>query len=60
MCSACLKKGFCSSECQKTDWKIHKIMCSHMKNAENYLSFEDLNIVLKKLLSEIFSKKLLL
>jgi hypothetical protein len=30
-CSACLKVFYCSAECQKTDWKSHKIMCRLMK-----------------------------
>jgi len=26
-CSACKKEHYCSSECQKTHWKIHKKVC---------------------------------
>lgn len=26
-CSKCLKRNFCSKECQIKDWKIHKLFC---------------------------------
>lgn len=41
-CSACLKEVYRSSECQKADWKIHKIMCSTMKD-EKLLPFAIVN-----------------
>jgi NADH pyrophosphatase NudC (nudix superfamily) len=32
-CSACLTENYCSRECQKNDWKNHKMTCS--KNEKN-------------------------
>lgn len=41
LCSGCLKEGYCSSGCQKKDWKkIHKFMCGYMKN-DKFLSFTE-------------------
>lgn len=31
-CSVCLKGGYYSTECQKEDWPIHKLICSCLKN----------------------------
>jgi hypothetical protein len=36
-CSACHTVRYCSTECQKTDWRIHKKVCKHDK--VYYLSF---------------------
>jgi hypothetical protein len=30
-CSACLTENYCSRECQKNDWKNHKITCNENK-----------------------------
>ncbi len=30
-CSICFREQYCSSECQKLDWKIHKGMCPILK-----------------------------
>ncbi|EGO03813.1 hypothetical protein SERLA73DRAFT_119451 [Serpula lacrymans var. lacrymans S7.3] len=27
MCTVCKKVRYCSSECQKKDWKVHKLRC---------------------------------
>jgi hypothetical protein len=37
-CSACNTECYCRPECQKKDWKSHKIMCSCMKNSDTLLS----------------------
>jgi hypothetical protein len=29
-CSRCKTMTYCSTECQKADWKKHKLVCSHM------------------------------
>jgi hypothetical protein len=31
-CSVCKSVKYCSQECQKLDWKSHKIICSFLKN----------------------------
>jgi len=36
-CSACLKEGYCSGECQKADWKDHKKICKILKRLSNDL-----------------------
>jgi hypothetical protein len=36
-CSACSTVRYCSTECQKNDWRIHKKVCKHDK--AYYLSF---------------------
>jgi hypothetical protein len=30
-CSGCVKEFYCSAECQKADWKAHKIACNLIK-----------------------------
>jgi hypothetical protein len=30
-CSGCLREPYCSGECQKTDWKPHKLICKTLK-----------------------------
>jgi len=37
MCSACSVACYCSQECQKRHWKIHKEICSKLQNAETEL-----------------------
>lgn len=53
MCSACLKEGYCSSECQKKDWKIHKILCPYMKNDKKLIPYAEVHIKLNELLSQV-------
>lgn len=33
-CSACLKELYCSGDCQKSHWKIHKILCPFKKKKD--------------------------
>jgi hypothetical protein len=47
-CSGCLKEGYCSPECQKDDWKIHRLMCPHMKNGDKLLPFQEVERNLRK------------
>lgn len=47
-CTACLNEGYCSSECQKKDWKIHKIICPYMKDSEKLIGGEKIEPILCK------------
>lgn len=51
-CSKCLKRIFCSKECQTKDWKIHKLFCR--KSGELNI---DLEIKKSKYGMGIFAKK---
>ena len=34
LCSACHQIGYCSRECQKAHWKVHKAECKRHKSAK--------------------------
>jgi hypothetical protein len=36
-CSVCVREQYCSSSCQKSDWKIHKPMCLILKKLSKTL-----------------------
>jgi hypothetical protein len=36
-CSTCLREAYCSGECQKADWKAHKLICKTLKKLSNQL-----------------------
>jgi hypothetical protein len=36
-CSNCLREPYCSGECQKIDWKSHKLICKVLKKLSNNL-----------------------
>jgi hypothetical protein len=36
-CSVCWREHYCSSTCQKADWKVHKKICPILKNLSNKL-----------------------
>lgn len=40
-CSACNEEGYCGHDCQKSDWKIHRIMCACLKNGYKLLPFKE-------------------
>ncbi|CAL4075097.1 unnamed protein product [Meganyctiphanes norvegica] len=42
-CTACNLVAYCDRNCQKKDWKTHKMFCKtfHMKNGKNVLIFDD-------------------
>ena len=53
LCSVCLKEPYCSSGCQKTDWKAHKLFCKILKRLSNQLqSFDQV----KQTITEILEK----
>lgn len=35
MCSRCGKKGYCSPDCQRRAWKLHKLVCQKADTPEN-------------------------
>lgn len=52
-CSACMKEFYCSAKCQKTDWKIHKIVCPLMKLMSDVLvPFIDVSSTIDKVLAQ--------
>jgi hypothetical protein len=36
-CSLCLREHYCSGECQKGDWKIHKNICKSLEKLSLHL-----------------------
>jgi hypothetical protein len=60
-CSACRREFYCSVECQKKDWKVHKQMCNSVKMMSDLMSntqllFKDACSVLNKLKKEMKEK----
>jgi hypothetical protein len=60
-CSGCANEFYCSKECQKLHWTIHKSVCKGLK-AEEVSSFDDLSIkqlktVLTNKVAELDNKK---
>jgi hypothetical protein len=53
-CSACQKEPYCSSVCQKTDWKDHKKICKILKRLSNQLEPYD---QVKQMIIETFNVK---
>lgn len=47
-CSGCLKEGYCSPECQKEDWKVHKILCKCKKNDHRFTHLDDCMPIIAK------------
>lgn len=38
-CAGCFVELYCSIECQKADWKMHKLICSYEKESNKLLPF---------------------
>jgi hypothetical protein len=34
-CTSCLREPYCSGDCQKDDWKSHKLICKILKTLSN-------------------------
>lgn len=49
-CSVCLLENYCSSECQKKDWKKHKLMCPMLKRLSNKLQHHEVVQVILEIL----------
>jgi tetratricopeptide (TPR) repeat protein len=57
-CTACLNEFYCSAECQKTNWKVHKILCRFIKLMPDALlplndGFSIISDIIKELKSNI-------
>lgn len=50
-CSSCKSEIYCSSECAKNNWKVHKVICQRMKLYNEKLKVEEARI-LEKLATE--------
>jgi tetratricopeptide (TPR) repeat protein len=56
-CSICLKKPYCSSDCQKGDWKFHKSICKILKKLSHQLQpYHEVVRVIKEMREEISTK----
>jgi hypothetical protein len=33
LCSGCMGARYCSRDCQRSDWKLHKKLCKHRQAA---------------------------
>jgi hypothetical protein len=42
LCSGCMIEEYCSPQCQKADWKVHRLMCASMKSSKKLLSFKEI------------------
>jgi tetratricopeptide (TPR) repeat protein len=56
-CSGCLKEGYCGPLCQKNDWKIHKILCTFIKNDHKLLSYKEVEASISTLREKAKLKK---
>jgi hypothetical protein len=53
-CSICLREHYCSGECQKGDWKSHKIICKIIKKLSLKLQpYHEVYYVIKEVRNEI-------
>lgn len=51
VCSRCNFRAYCSPECQKKDWKDHKLKCTPT------LSFGDLSVLFEEIKSKVVAKE---
>jgi tetratricopeptide (TPR) repeat protein len=59
-CSACHKDRYCSGECQKSDWKEHKLICNTLKTLSNDLQpYHQVVDVIKTILQEAGNVRIL-
>lgn len=52
ICLACLNEGYCCTECQKSDWKIHWLLCPCLKHGDKLIKNPDLNSLISELLKK--------
>jgi hypothetical protein len=48
-CASCLKEGYCGVECEKKDKKIHRILCSSIKNGSKQQPFVEASMAISLL-----------
>lgn len=49
-CSVCLREPYCCGDCQKVDWKSHKLICKTLKKLSNYLqSYTEVVRIIKEI-----------
>jgi hypothetical protein len=52
-CSICLREPYCSGECQKGDWKSHKLICKILKKLSLQLQpYQEAVRVINEILGE--------
>jgi hypothetical protein len=57
-CSTCLRESYCSSDCQKVDWKLHKLVCKNLKKLSNqFQPYHEVIRVIKDIKGETTKKK---
>jgi hypothetical protein len=57
-CSICLREPYCSGECQKGDWKLHKLVCKTLKKLSYQLQpFQTALDVIREIREEIFIRE---
>lgn len=59
MCSTCLREVYCSSDCQKRDWRAHKSICKTLKKLSNqFLPYREAIRVMIGIISEKIGKNI--
>jgi hypothetical protein len=57
-CSTCLRESYCSGDCQKVDWKLHKLVCKNLKKLSNqFQPYREVIRVIKDIKGETTEKK---
>eukprot|EP00596_Hydrurales_sp_CCMP1899_P009897 CAMPEP_0119052220 /NCGR_PEP_ID=MMETSP1177-20130426/73586_1 /TAXON_ID=2985 /ORGANISM="Ochromonas sp, Strain CCMP1899" /LENGTH=587 /DNA_ID=CAMNT_0007031719 /DNA_START=259 /DNA_END=2022 /DNA_ORIENTATION=- len=51
-CSICLREPYCSGECQKGDWKSHKLICKTLNKLSLQQPYHEAARVIKEILGE--------
>jgi hypothetical protein len=55
-CSACLKEFYCYEECQKADWKAHKILCNLIRSMpDTIVPSRDVCLIVSKVTNQTFA-----
>lgn len=58
-CSKCLREPYCGGQCQKEDWRMHKLICKSLKKFSYQLQlYSEVTGVIKDTCEEVFDKQL--